>query len=298
MRISTGSTADAVLAQLQRLAGRQADLQRQVATGQRVERPGDDPAAAGRVLAAGVEQGSIEQFSRNASTALAYSKTAYSGLEQMKKLSDRAGELAVLGQGVLDADARRAYAAEVDQLLEQAVSLGNTRHDGDHVFAGSAVDTRPFEFSRGADGRIASVSYAGDTARVAIPIAENATLRPGSDPAVNAGLAGFMNQLAGLRDALSAGDAPALGALRDGLAASEDLLVGGLSEQGAVQLRIEVVQAAQKSRLQELERQISTDVDADLPEVIVRLNQAGQAYEAALSSSSMVLKLSLLDYLR
>jgi flagellar hook-associated protein 3 FlgL len=86
--------------------------------------------------------------------------------------------------------------------------------------------------------------------------------------------------------------------LRDGLAASEDLLVGGLSEQGAVQLRIEVAQAAQKSRLQELERQISVDVDADLPEVIVRLNQAGQAYEAALSSSSMVLKLSLLDYLR
>jgi len=298
MRISTSSTADTVLAQLQRLSSRQADLQRQVATGQRIARPGDDPAAAGRVLSAGIERGSVAQFARNASSALEYSKTAYSGLQQLKKVSDRAGELAVLGQGGLDADALRSYAAEVDQLIEQAASLGNSRNGGDHVFAGTALDTPPFVLARGADGRVSSVAYAGDSGRLAVPISENSTLQPGSDPATNAGLADFMNQLVALRDALSAGDSSAVGSLRSGLDASEDLLVDALSAQGAVQLRIEVAQAQQKSRLQEIERQISADADADLPEVIVRLTQAGQAYEAALSSSSTVLKLSLLDYLR
>ncbi len=298
MRISTSSTADAVIVQLQRLSGRQTELQRQISTGQRIFNPGDDPAAAGRVLAAGMERGSVAQFARNASSALEYSKTVYAGLDQLKKVSDRAGELAVLGQGGLDADSLRAYAAEVDQLLEQAAGLANTRHGGDYVFAGAAVDTAPGVVSRGADGKIASVSYAGDTGRVSVPLDENSALQPGADAATNAGLADFMNRLVALRDALSAGDSTAVGSLREGLAASEDLLVDALSAQGAVQLRIEVAQTRQKSRLDEIERQISADADADLPDLVVRLNQTSQAYEAALSSSSSILKLSLLDYLR
>lgn len=298
MRLSTSSSADSVLSQLQRLSARQADLQRQVATGQRIQQPGDDPAAAGRVIAARMERGSIEQFSRNASTALSYSKSAYSGIEQIKKLSDRASELAVLGQGSLDATSMRAYSAEVDQLLEQAASLGNTRLGSDYVFAGAAVSAAPFALARDASGKIASVAYAGDTGRLSVPIGDGATLQPTPDATSNAGLADFMNRLVSLRDALAAGNATAVGNLRDGLASSENTLVSSLSEQGAVQLRIEVAQAQQKSRLDEIEREISADADIDYAEVVVRLNQTTQAYEAALSSSSNILKLSLLDYLR
>jgi flagellar hook-associated protein 3 FlgL len=71
-----------------------------------------------------------------------------------------------------------------------------------------------------------------------------------------------------------------------------------LSEHGAIQLRIEIAQSQQQSRLDELERQISSEADADLPSTIVRLNQTTQAYEAALSSSATILKMSLLDYIR
>ncbi len=298
MRISTSSTADGVLSQLQRLVSRQAELQRQVATGQRIQQPGDDPAAVGRVIAARMERGSLAQFARNASAALEYSKTSYAGLEQLKKVSDRAGELAVLGEGSLDPDAMRAYAAEVNQLLEQALSLGNTRFRNDHVFAGSAVGAPPFEAARGSGGRIESVAYLGDLGRLTVPLSENATLQPTPEPATNAGLAEFMNQLVALRDALGAGDPAAIRVVRPRLDASENLLVGALSEHGAVQLRIEVAQAQQKARLSELDRQISAETDVDLPEVIVRLNQTSQAYEAALSSSANILRLSLLDYLR
>lgn len=298
MRLSTSSTADTVLGQLRRLTARQAELQRQVATGQRIQQPGDDPAAAGRVIAARMERGGVAQFSRNASAALEYSQIAYSGLDQLKKVSDRAGELAVLGEGSLDPAAMRAYAAEVNQLVEQAASLGNTRFGDDYVFAGSAVSTQPYTLARDATGRIASVAYAGDAGRLSVPLAENATLQPTPDAATNSGIAGFMNQLVALRDALVAGDPAAIKAARPGLDDAEDLLVGALSEHGAIQLRIEVAQAQQKSRLDELDRQISAEADADLPSVIVRLNQTTQAYEAALSSSSSILRLSLLDYLR
>jgi flagellar hook-associated protein 3 FlgL len=151
---------------------------------------------------------------------------------------------------------------------------------------------------RDVDGRVTAVNYVGDAGRLAVPLADNATLQPTPDAATNAGLADFMNRLVALRDALQNDDPAAIRALRPGLDTSEDLLVSSLSEHGAIQLRIEVAQAQQRSRLDELDRQISAEADADLPEVIVRLNQTTQAYEAALSSSSTILRLSLLDYLR
>lgn len=298
MRISSINSADTVVTQLRRLSDRQTELQRQIATGQRVERPGDDPAAVGRLIGARMERGSLDQFARNASAALEYSKSSYTALDQMKKVSDRASELAVLGQGALSPDAKRAYAAELNQLIEQASTLGNTRFGDDHVFAGSALDTEPFVLARDSAGRIASVAYAGDTRRLTIPLADNATLQPTPDSATNTGLADFMNGLVALRDALYSSDSAAISAARPALDTAEDLLVSALSEHGAVQVRIEVAQAWQRSRLDEIDRQVSEEADADLPDVIVRLNQTTQAYEAALSSSSNLLRLSLLDYLR
>ncbi len=298
MRITTATTADSVLAQLQKLSSRQSELQNQVATGQRIFQPGDDPAAVGRLIAAKMERSSVSQYSRNADAALEYSKTSYSGLDQFKKLSDRAGELGVLGTGSIGTDAMRAYAAEVNQLLEQAATLGNTRFRNDYIFGGTAVSAPPYAFTRDASGRITAAAYAGDTGRVSVPLAEGASIQPTPDSSTNSGLADFMNRLVTLRDALQAGDSAAVQVVRPDLESSENLLVSSLSEHGAIQLRIEVAQAQQKSRIDELDRQISAEADADMPTTIVRLNQTTQAYEAALSSSATLLKMSLLDYIR
>jgi flagellar hook-associated protein 3 FlgL len=298
MRLSNATTADTVLAQLQRLSRQQADLQSQVATGQRITKPGDDPAAVARVIAAQMERSSVTQYARNADSALEYSKTSYAGLQQFKKLSDRAGELAVLGTGSIGSDAMKAYAAEVNQLLEQVASQGNTRFGNDYVFSGNAVTTAPYTLTRDASGQITAAAYAGDTGRLTVPLADGASIQPTPDSSTNTGLADFMNQLVALRDALQAGDTTATQATRAGLDTSETLLVGSLSEHGAIQLRIEVAQAQQTSRLDELERQISNEAEVDLSTVIVRLNQTTQSYEAALSSSSTLLKMSLLDYIR
>lgn len=298
MRITTSGTSDSVLAQLQKLGRRQAELQNQVATGQRVFLPGDDPAAMGRIVAAQMERSSVTQYARNADAALEYSKTSYEGLSQFKSLSDRAGELGVLGAGGLGPDAMKAYAAEVDQLLEQAASIGNTRFRNDYIFGGTAVSAAPYALVRDATGAITSVAYSGDTGRLSVPLADGASIQPTPDSATNSGLAGFMQSLVALRDALKSGSADAVQAVRPGLEDSENLLVSSLSEHGAIQLRIEVAQTRQKNRLEEIDRQISQEADVDLTSTIVNLNQTSQAYEAALSSSSNLLKLSLLDYIR
>jgi flagellar hook-associated protein 3 FlgL len=53
----------------------------------------------------------------------------------------------------------------------------------------------------------------------------------------------------------------------------------------------------QDSRAQNIETLVAKDADADLASTIVRLSQTSTAYEAALSSATKILKMSLLDYI-
>lgn len=298
MRIASSTVSDNVVRQIQQLGAQQAKLQTRVSTGQRITNPSDDAAAVGRVINLESERRGLTQFARNADRALEISQASFSGLQQLKALSDRATEIGTLAAGATSDDARDAYAAELDQLLEQAAQLGNTRFRNDYLFAGTAVDAPPFTLARDADGRITGATYAGNADQASIPLSESAAVTPGTTGATNQSIGDFVNQLAALRDALRAGDGTAITATREQLIATEDVFVDALAEQGAVQMRIEVNQDLQKDRADNLEQLVSADTDDDLATTIVRLNQSQVAYQAALQSSANIMRLSLLDYLK
>lgn len=298
MRIASNTVSETIVRQIQQLAVQQSRLQTQVATGQRIAQPGDDAAAAGRVLNYQSAGRRAAQYLRNADRALELSQASYSTLAQIKTISDRAGELGTLGQGASSPEARGAYAAEVNQLLEQLGQLGNAKLGNDHLFAGTALDQSAFTFTRDANGRITAAAYAGNTDAMLVPLSDTANLAPLTSSTTNQALGGFMNQLVALRDALTAGDSVALTAAQTGLMASEDLLVSALAEHGAVQMRIEVNRAQQVDLADSIENLVSGETSADLPETIVRLNQSLTAYQAALQSSASIMRISLLDYIQ
>ncbi len=298
MRIATNSASEAVLVQLTKLSQRQAQLQTQAATGQRIFQPEDDPAAVGRILGLETERRQISQFQSNATRALEVSQSSYAGINEMKKISDRAGELVTLGAGASSPDAFRAYAKEVNQLIEQAVQLGNTKFRNDYLFAGTAVTTQPYDDSnRDANGNLLAVTYAGNTAQGTVQLSEYSSIAPGTTNATNTGMGDFINNLIALRDALNTGNSATVSATQANLETSENLLVNSLSEHGAIELRIEVNRKQQESRAQNIETLVSQEADADLATTVVRLSQTSTAYEAALSSATKILKMSLLDYI-
>ena len=99
-----------------------------------------------------------------------------------------------------------------------------------------------------------------------------------------------------LRNALTAGDASAITTATSNLGGSEDTLTTAVSENGAVQARIQAEQTQLQSSTTEVGTLISADADADLPSTMVKLNQAQTAYQAALQTAASVMKLSLLNY--
>ena len=298
MRIATSTISDSIVRQIQKLGTQQSKLQTQVSTNQRIFQPEDDPAAVGRVLGLESENRLIAQYTRNADRALQISQSSFSGLTELKKISDRMTELGTLGTGAISPESFKAYAAEADQLIEQAVQQGNARFGNDYLFAGTAVDTAPFNATRDLTGKIIDVTYDGNTSQTPIALSDTAAVTPGTTGATNTGLKDFLKQLIALRDGLNAQDTAAVTTAQSALIGSEDLLVSSLAEHGGIEMRIEINQSQQQARSEDLGKLISSEVDSDLPSTIVKLNQTQVAYQAALQSAANIMKTSLLDYLK
>lgn len=299
MRVPTHQASSSVLAQIQRAGARQAQLQLQVSTGQRLRSIDEDPASAGRVIAMQAERARILQFDRNADRAQEISQASFAGLKSLQQVSERAGEIVTLGGGISSPDALRAYAAEVNQLIEQAVQAGNGRLREDYLFSGTATDTAPFAVTRDVGtGRVTAVAYAGNSNRAVISISEATELPVGASAATNVGIRDLISGLVDLRDALASLSTSAVATTRPSLEAAENALLSAVSENGAVELRVQASRLQQRARTENLEQLVSRESDADLAATMVRLGQATTAYEASLSSANRILQLSILDYLK
>ena len=298
MRIPNSSISDSLVSRLQKLTTSQANLQAQVSSGQRITSASDDPAAMAHVLDLQTEQQKVQQWARNGDRAIGVSQATYSAVKDLKGISDRAGELSVLGVGANGPDAYRAYSTETNALIEQALQVANTQYAGQQLFGGTQTDTAPFTATRDASGNITAVSYTGTAAAAQFRVSEGTTLSPQTDGATNQKFADFLNNLVSLRDALKTQSTPGVQAAQTGLHNSETDIVTTIGDIGATQTRLESSKAMNGSRFTELQQATSSETDVDLAQTVVKLTQAQTAYQAALQSGAQILQHSLLDYIR
>lgn len=297
MRVPTNSNYSSMLNQVQQLSARQTQLQTQVSTGQRISLPEDDPAAMARYLGLDAERRQLTQYYDNASHAKDLATSSYSGLKQLRSLNQRSDEIATLGSGVLSRDAAVAYATEVNQLLEQGLQTANIKFNNDYLYAGTAVDTPPFTATRDAAGKIVAITYVGNSAQTSVQLSTTTSITPGTSGATNTGMQDFLTHLVSLRDALTAVDTTAVASAKTALETDSNVIIDSLSENGAVQMRIELQQTQQQTRLDNIGKLISSERDADMADSITKLSQASTAYEAALQSMAKIMSNSLLNYI-
>ena len=298
MRVPSSTFSDTVAAQLQKLFARQTELQNQIVSGQKVTAPSDDPAAMSRILKLAAQKQEMQQFSRNQGRATQISQSVFTSLSGLKTISDRAGELAVLGGSALNAGSSAGYEAELNQMIEQAVQGVNTKIGSEYLFAGTKTDAPPFAATRDATGKITAVAYNGAAQGAQIQTAEGSLISPFTSGTVNQQLGDFINNLVSLRDALTNGDTAAVNTAGNSLHGSEDNLLVAISGVGAIQSGLEADAAQNLTRFNDLNKLISQDADADLAQTVVKFQQAQTAYQAALQSGAQVMHLSLLDYIQ
>jgi len=308
MRVTANSFPIDLRQQLASLMEKQSTLQMRATTGQRVQNSSDDPRAMHKVMGLQNEQRQLYQYQQNVLNIRENVDIAYSAIDSMKKTFDRASEIATLADSAKSPDTIRIYSHEVNQMLESAVQLANTKHRNVYLFAGTKSLTQPFTVTRDSEDKITAVTYNGNEKTINIDVAENSTIPAsftghGANGVLknNKG-ADIMKHLLDLRDLLSSATPADVEKIKtevqQDLRYDEDNFIDHFSIIGATQSRLDTSEAIAKKRAFSLEPLISKEADVDLAETLVRLNEIQNAYTAALQTGGTLLSTSLLDYLR
>lgn len=151
MRISSAQINQQGINRMLELSRQVADTQEQMATGKRINTPGDDPVGAARIVRIDQELALREQYQRNIDSADAQLAQEETVLTQIMDVIGRVRELALIASnGVQTADDRRFVAIEIEARFEELNSLVNTRGpEGDYLFGGFRGDVKPFDVQQG-----------------------------------------------------------------------------------------------------------------------------------------------------
>jgi len=311
MRVTSSMFPDTLANQLGLLESKLQQLQIQAATGQRIQNPEDDPAAVRRVLDMQAKSRALAQYQKNISGLQSQASASYDSISALQKISNRIGEIATLADGTKSQQDLNAYAAEVTQLIQQAVQIANSKFQGDYLFAGTRTDQPPFVATTNANGQVTSVTYQGNTSLAETEVAEGVTLSAQTLGANTTGTgprglitdsrtgADFFTHMIALQNDLLAGNTTAIANTdRPQLAQDEQNLTLHIANNAVLQARLEAANSIASSRAAAVDKLISGEADADLAQTLVRLNETQTAYQAALQSGGRILSLSLLDYLQ
>jgi flagellar hook-associated protein 3 FlgL len=122
-------------------------IQEKLSSGQRVNRPGDDPVAAARIYVIDKSIKQLDQFNANGMFAQGKLELEDTALTNFTDVMQRIRELTIYGMNDTQAtNGRQAIAAEMRGLLENLKALANTQDsNGEYIFSGDKSTTPAYQ---------------------------------------------------------------------------------------------------------------------------------------------------------
>ncbi len=310
MRISSDMFTNTLVGQLNNLQTEQLQLQSQEATGQLIQNPSDNPAAAQQVLDLQAQNQSLAQFQTNISNLQTQATTSYDAMTSLQKVVSNASEIATEANGTVSQQQLDDYATQVGQLIQQAVQTANTQFNGEYLFGGTANSKPPFVATTNSSGQVTGVTYQGNTSVAESEIAPGVTVSAqtlganttGSGPT---GLftdsrtgADLFNHLIALQNALLSGNTSAISStINPQITADDNNITTQVAGNASVQANLTAQASLATNRAAGITQQISNLADANLSQTLVSLSQTQTSYQAAMQSAGQIMGMSLLDYL-
>jgi len=161
MRIATSTIYAQQTAAIDDQTAQYAALGQQLSSGKKLSSPSDDPSQIAQDLQLHIAIDTATQQSTNVQNAVSELTQTDSALSSLTSVMQSAQTLATQGASdTLSAGQRTSLANQVDQLLQQAVAIGNTQYAGKYVFAGTSTNATPPAVQQG--NPISGVTFAGN----------------------------------------------------------------------------------------------------------------------------------------
>ena len=141
MRITNNMLVNNMTYNLNGSMRRMEKLQYQTTTGKRFRLPSDDPIGASKSLKFNTDISKIEQYRRNAADAGSWMKETESALKEINSILKRSYELTnQAANGTNAPDDLEKIKAEISELKESIIQIGNTTYAGRSIFTGYKTD--------------------------------------------------------------------------------------------------------------------------------------------------------------
>lgn len=268
----------------------------EAATGRRIRRPSDDPAAAQQALAERAELGAIDAYRHSADSASARLAAADSALGDMVDQLTRALSATTSARGTsVDATVRESVATTLEGIRDSILADLNSSFQGVYIFSGGQVGQPAYAQVNGV------WTYQGDTTPVQVEVDRVRTVTIGfNGQAIAQGGEGedVLTSIDTLIAAVRAGDDAGMGTGIEALERAFDRANQAQGRLGTDESAIADMQVRLTARRTAVDARRSKLEDANMAESLTRMQQASIAYQAALGAVSSVEKKSLLDYLQ
>ena len=161
MRIATSTIYAQQTAAMDDQQALYAQIGQQLSSGKQLNDPSDDPTRIAQDLSVRTAIDATGQQSKNVQSAVSELTTTDGALSSLTAVMQSARQLAIQGSSdTLTAQQRAALGSQVDQLLQQAVAVGNTSYAGRYVFGGTSSSANAPVQQQG--NPIAGVTFLGN----------------------------------------------------------------------------------------------------------------------------------------
>jgi len=295
MRVNPNPYPD-LLAAIAQLQQQISSNEEQIATGQSVNVPADNPAAAAQLVQNADQTSQADQFQRSISSIQGEIQNADSALNSVTAALQQAISLGVEGgNGTVNSSDRAALASQVQGIQNQLLSLANLSYQGNYVFAGTATQTPPYVLDPSSSS---GVTYQGNTGVNTVTLGSHFSLQtnvPGSQ-LFSAASNNMFQSIQDLINSLQSGTGISTAVTEVGSALNYVSAQGVFYGNALNQLNSQ--QNYLGTETTQLAEQQNAEGGADLTNVISSLTTEQTSLQATLSAIAQTSNTNLFEYLR
>ncbi len=324
MKATQGTTYRMLGSRLNDLNLQLEELRKIGASGKKLNRPSDNPAAIRPVLNTRKQLSNVDRYMETMGQALDKMQAADGHLEHVENIMQRVKEISVnVVNGSLNNEDRSVLADEIVNLRQELLDAANARVDGKYLFSGYEESTKPFVKNPAYDPALYDATdhttwpylYQGDENATRLEITPGEKLQvnltgndlflgtsawnqnPPPNNSVEPGRYDVFSVLTRAEEAIRTNDQAGLQASIQDIDGASDQTRRLRSQMGNRASRVETAMHHQEGVRVDLKQILSRYEDADAIEAFNNIMQQETAFQAALSVTSKVSKLSILDYM-
>jgi len=302
MRVTNQTMTDNAIQYMNDNLSRLNELQLRVSSGKNFQNSSDNPSGVSAALSLRSTIKTNETYINTIQNSTDWMSATEYSLGQMIDVATRAKVLSE--QGLSDTlsgkERSAALGTEIDGLLGQAIQIGNANHQGNYIFSGFQILTKPFALNASGNS-VDSLDGFGNpldtSGKLQREIGPNQTITINVDG--NAAFSSLFQALIDVRNALNGNNTANLQTAITSLNTSLDGVVQVRTSVGARQRQLQTsADRMDKTQLQ-LKSLLSQKEDTNMAEAISLMSNQETVYKTVLEVGQRAISaLNLFDYLR